>query len=211
MRRLARRGGGERLARHAGHYAGHGVIVLIALGESIVAIGVGAEGLDRGARIVGALLGVLISAAVWWAYLDVVALVAEHRMRATAPGVQTRIARDSFTLLQLPMVAGIVLLALGIKKTLGDVDERLTGVPALALCAGLALYLPAQIAFRLRNVGTLGRRRLVAAAPVLALWPVATSVEALFALALVVGVLTVLVGFQVVRFREARPRIGTAP
>jgi hypothetical protein len=84
-------------------------------------------------------------------------------------------------------------------------------VPALALCAGLALSGHGQIALRLRNVGTLGRRRLVAAALVLALWPVATSVEALFALALVVGVLTVLVGFQVVRFREARPPIRTAP
>ena len=153
----------------------------------------------------------LISAAVWWAYLDVVALVAEHRMRATAPGVQTRIPRDSITLLQLPMMAGIVLPVLGIKKTLGDVDERPAGVPALALCAGLALSRHGQIALRLRNVGTLGRRRLVAAALVLALWPVATSVEALFALALVVGVLTVLVGFQVVRFREARPPIRTAP
>jgi low temperature requirement protein LtrA len=106
--RLAHRRGGERLARHAGHFAGrHGLIVLIALAESIVAIGVGAEGLDLGAQVsAGALLGVPITMALWWAYIDVVALVAERRMRAGARGVQTRIARDYDTLLHLPMVAG---------------------------------------------------------------------------------------------------------
>jgi low temperature requirement protein LtrA len=198
---------------HAGHFAErHGLIVLIALGESIVAIGVGAEGLDLGAEVIaGALLGVLISAALWWAYFDVVALVAERRMRTAAPEVQTRMARDSYTLLHLPMVAGIVLLALGIKKTLGHVDEPLADVPALALCGGVALYLLAHIAFRLRNLGTLNRQRLLAAALLLALWPVATSVDALAALALVAAILTGLVAFEAVRFREARARIRTAP
>jgi low temperature requirement protein LtrA len=108
------------------------------------------------------------------------------------------------------MVAGIVLLALGIKKTLGHVDEPLADVPALALCGGVALYLLAHIAFRLRNVGTLNRQRLLAAALLLALWPVATSVDALVALALVATVLALLVGFEAVRFREARTRIRTA-
>jgi low temperature requirement protein LtrA len=160
--------------------------------------------------IAGALLGVLIAAALWWAYFEIVALVAERRMRAAAPGVQTRMARDCYTLLQLPMVAGIVLLALRVKKALGHV-ERLADVSALALCRGVALYLLAHIAFRLRNVGTLSRKRLIAAALLLALWPVAASVDALVALPLVAAVLAVLVGFEAVRFRETRARIRTAP
>ena len=63
-------------------------------------------------------------------------------------------ARDSYSYLHLPMVAGIVLFALGAKKTLGDVGEPLKLVPAFALCGGVALYLLAHVAFRLRNVGT---------------------------------------------------------
>ena len=161
--------------------------------------------------IAGALLGVLIAAAaLWWAYFEIVALVAERRMRAAAPGVQTRMARDCSTLLHLPTVAGIVLLALRVKTALGHV-ERLADVSALALCRGVALYLLAHIAFRLRNVGRLSRQRLVAAALLLALWPVATSVDALVALPLVAAVLAVLVGFEAVRFREARARIRTVP
>ncbi len=197
---------------HAGHFVErHGLIVLIALGESIVAIGVGAEGLELGASvIVGALLGVLISAALWWLYFDVVAVVAERRMRRAAPEEQTRMARDSYTLLHLPMVAGIVLLALGIKKTLGHVGEPLADVPAFALCGGVALYLLALVAFRLRNLGTLNRQRLVAAAVLLALWPVATSVHALVALALAAAVLAVLVAYEALHFRDARARVRTA-
>jgi low temperature requirement protein LtrA len=195
-----------------GHYAERfGLIVLIALGESIVAIGVGAEGLELGASVIaGALLGVLISAALWWLYFDVVAVVAERRMRRAAPEEQTRMARDSYTLLHLPMVAGIVLLALGIKKTLGHVSAPLADVPAFALCGGVALYLLALVAFRLRNLGTLNRQRLVAAAVLLALWPVATSVDALVALALVAAILAVLVAYEALHFREARARVRTA-
>jgi hypothetical protein len=138
--------------------------------------------------IAGALLGVLIAAALRWAYFEIV-----------AP-----------TLLQLPMVAGIVLLALRVKKTLGHV-ERLADVSALALCRAVALYLLARIAFQLHNVGTLSRKRLIAAALLLALWPVAASVDALVALPLVAAVLAVLVGFEAVRFRETPARIRTAP
>ena len=61
------------------------------------------------------------------------------------------------------MIAGIILLALGMKKTIAHVDEPLKTVPAVALCGGVALYLLAHVAFRLRNVGSLNKQRLVAA------------------------------------------------
>jgi low temperature requirement protein LtrA len=194
---------------HAGHFAErHGLIVLIALGESIVSIGVGAQGIGLGAEVVlAALLGSLVAAALWWAYFDVVAPVAERVLHAAERQRQVRLARDSYTLLHLPMIAGIVLLALGIKKAIAHVDEPLADVPAVALCGGVALYLLALVAFRLRNVRTLNRQRLVGALVLLALIPVARSADALVALALAAVALTALIAFEAIRFREARARI----
>ena len=116
-----------------GHFAErHGLIVIIALGESIVAIGVGAEARGRRRRGRRGVLGVGVAGALWWLYFDVVALVAERRLSQRAAGkVRNEIARDSFSYLHFPMVAGIVLLALGLKKTLEHVDEPLKLVPAV--------------------------------------------------------------------------------
>jgi low temperature requirement protein LtrA len=197
---------------HAGHFAErHGLIVIIALGESIVAIGVGAEGIALGLEVVvAAVLGVAVAAALWWAYFDVLAPVAERLLRSLDPDEQARIARDSYTLLHLPMIAGIVLLALGVKKTLAHVDEPLDVVPALALCGGAALYLLALVAFRLRNLRTLNRQRLLGALALLALVPAATAVDAVVALALVAAVLAAVVAYEAVRFRTWRARVRTA-
>ena len=88
-------------------------------------------------------------AALWWAYFDIVALVAERRLTEAPPGEQAPLARDSYSYIHFPMIAGIVLLALGLKKTELAVDDPLKTIPALALCGGVALYLLAHIAFRL--------------------------------------------------------------
>ena len=90
------------------------MIVIIALGESIVAIGVGSQaGVDAGV-VAAAVLGIAVAGALWWLYFDVVALVAERRLANAAAGRErNQIARDSFSYLHFPMVAGIVLLALG--------------------------------------------------------------------------------------------------
>ena len=95
-----------------------------------------------------AVLGTVIAAAPWWLYFDVVALVAAQRLSDAAVGrEQNEMARDSFSFLHFPMVAGIVLVALGMKKTLGDVEDRLKLVPAAALFGGTSLYLLAHVAF----------------------------------------------------------------
>jgi low temperature requirement protein LtrA len=192
-----------------GHFAErHGLIVIIALGESIVAIGVGAErGVDAGV-VVAATLGVAVAAALWWLYFDVVALVAQRRLaRATVGREQNEMARDSYSYLHFPMVAGIVLLALGLKKTLGDVGESLGTVPAAAMLGGAAVYLLAHVAFRLRNVRTLNRRRLVCAVLLLALIPVAAELPALATLGILTGVLVALIAYEALRFAEARDRV----
>src|SRR5262249_44284837 len=145
-----------------GHFAErHAAIVIIALGESIVAIGVGARP-TIGAGVVGvAILGVVVAAALWWIYFDVTAIVARRRLeKARAGRERNEIARDSYSYLHFPMVAGIALIAVGIKRTLVNVDDHLTLVASAALLGGAALYLLAHVAFRWRNTHTLGTRRL---------------------------------------------------
>jgi low temperature requirement protein LtrA len=195
-----------------GHFAErHGLILIIALGESVVAIGVGAAGLDLDAGLlVGGVLGIALAAALWWAYFDVVAPVAERRLRSLEGVERARLARDSYSYLHLPMIAGIVLIALGVKKTVGHVGDPLDGIPAVALCGGAALYLLAQVAFRLRNLRTLNRQRLVAAVLCLAAIPIALAAPALAALAVVTAVCVGLIAFEVVRFAEARRRVLAA-
>jgi low temperature requirement protein LtrA len=188
----------------------HGLIIIIALGESIVSLGLGAAGLNLDARvIVGALLGVATSAALWWAYFDVVAIVAERRLREASHARQVRIARDSYTYLHLPMVAGIVVFAVGVKRTL-EVSGELPAVPAWALCAGVALYLIALSAFKRRNVGSWNQPRLVAAAALIALAPLATTLPALLSLTLVALIACALIAYEVMAYSEARERIRHA-
>jgi low temperature requirement protein LtrA len=196
----------------AGYFAERfGLIVIIALGESIVSIGLGASATDLGGgEVVAAILGIAVAAALWWGYFDVVAVVAERRFRQARGLAQVQLARDSYSYLHLPMIAGIVLLALGVKKTLAHVDEPLKIVPAVALCGGVALYYAGHIGFRLRNVGSLNRQRLVAALILLAMIPLATELDAVYALALVTATCAALVTYEVFHFREARARMRAA-
>jgi low temperature requirement protein LtrA len=185
-----------------------GLIVIIALGESIVAIGAGIGGLELDAgRITAALLGLAVGAAMWWAYFDVVAIVAERRFRESSGNARNRIARDSYSYLHLPMIAGIILVALGIKKTLGDVGKPLEPEPAVALFGGIALYYAGHIGFRLRNVGSLNRQRLAAAMLCLALIPLITEVDALVAVAVAAAITSGLIAYEAIRFREARAKV----
>jgi low temperature requirement protein LtrA len=192
-----------------GHFAErNGLIVLIAIGESIVAIGVGAQtDLDAGV-VVAAILGMGVAGAFWWLYFDVVALAAERRLSRAAVGrEQNAIARDSYSYLHFPMVAGIGLAAVGMKQTIAHVDRPLELVPAVAMLGGTALYLFAHVGFRLRNMGTFNRQRLAVGVVLLALVPVGVILPALATLALLAGVLTGLIGYETVRFADARRRI----
>ena len=184
-----------------------GLIILIALGESIIAIGVGA-GFELGTGVVvAALLGVVVVSALWWLYFDVAAILARLRL-AEATGVErARLARDAYNYLHLPMVAGIVLFALGLKTTLGDVGASLDTVPAVALCGGVALYLIGHIAFLFRATAYVFRRRTVGAVVLLALIPAALAIPALAALALVSTVCSGVVAYEVLRHREARVQL----
>jgi low temperature requirement protein LtrA len=204
--------GTEGFRLHPRHFAErHGLIIIIALGESVVAIGAGAGFELAAGEVVGALLGMIAVAALWWAYFDIVAIVAERRLSEAPPGIQAPLARDSYSYLHFPMIAGIVLFAFGMKETLAHVNEPLEAVPAVALCGGVALYLAGHIAFRLRNVGTFNPHRTVAALVCLALIPLALEVDALGALAAISATLSILIAYEAIRFRDARARVRADP
>ena len=202
--------GVEGLTVAPSHFAErYGLIVIIALGESIVAIGVGVAGLELGAgEIAAATAGLAVAGAMWWTYFDVVAVVAERRLSESTGHARARLARDSYSYLHLPLIAGIVLGALAIKKTLEHVGEPLEEAPAVALCAGVALYLVALVAFRLRVARTLNVERLIAAAVSLALLPVTLFAPSLVALTSLAALLAVLAAYEAVPLAK-RDRAGT--
>jgi low temperature requirement protein LtrA len=185
----------------------HGLIVIIALGESIVAIGVGAhEHVDLGI-VVAAAVGMAIAAAQWWLYFDVVYLVAARRLAAAEVGrEQNEMARDSYSYLHFPMVAGIVLVALGMKKTLGHVEDPLEVVPAAALLGGSAIYLLSHVGFRYRHVHTINTRRLGLAVLLVAFIPVAVEIPALATIAILAAALVILIVEETRSYGEARER-----
>jgi low temperature requirement protein LtrA len=183
----------------------HGLIVIIAIGESIVAVGVGAAGLPLDAgTIVAAILGIVVASALWWSYFDWTVYVGQARL-ADATGVERAgLARDLYSYLHMPMVAGIVLFALGMKTTLAHIDEALAIIPAVGLSGGLALYFAAHVASRLRIGGGWGHGRWISTIILLALIPVATQVPALAALALVAAVCAGLIAYEALRYPYAR-------
>jgi low temperature requirement protein LtrA len=221
--------GGALIGRGAGwrvspaHFAErYGLIVIIALGESVVAIGVGAMGVELTVGIVAAaVLAVVSLAALWWAYFDVYAVMGQRELTSTSGAARVRFARDHYSYLHLPMVAGVVLFALGLKKTMEHVDEPLDLVPAAALCGGVALYFLAHVLMRVRSVqllrrtgrahpGWFGVGRPTATVVALALIPVAVDVAALTAVALVTTVCVVLIVYDVVHYREERAQVREA-
>jgi low temperature requirement protein LtrA len=194
----------------------HGLIIIIALGESIIAVGVGVLDLPLTVPIAGAaLLGLAVSVALWWLYFDVVAPVAERELRRRDGVERVRLARDSYTYLHFPMVAGVIYLALGLKKVaeyVGDTSHHsLTDpLPTTALWAmygGVAAYLIAHLAFRLRNVGSINRPRAVVALVVLVAPLAVGDLPALAALGVLAGVLVALIAFEVIRYAEARAAV----
>jgi low temperature requirement protein LtrA len=192
-----------------GHFVErHGAIVIIALGESVVALGVGAQEAIGVGVVSAAVLGIFVAATLWWAYFDVTAIVARRRLAKAAAGRERNgLARDSYSYLHFPMIAGIALLAVGLRIVLEHVDSSLALVPAVALLGGTALYLLAHVAFRLRNVRTLSTRRLLCAALLLALIALRGSVSALAMLGILTGVLSTLIAYEAIRYSASRDRI----
>jgi low temperature requirement protein LtrA len=186
----------------------HGLIVIIALGESIVAIGVGVGAELTVGQGVAAVVGIGLAAALWWLYFDVVAVVAARRLeRAEVGRVQNEMARDSYSYLHFLMVAGIILVALGLKKTLEHVSDPLHVVPAFALLGGMACYLLGHVAFRYRHIHTLNVQRTGLAVLLVASLPIATAVSSLATVVYVTVLTWALIVYETHRYGENRKRI----
>jgi len=203
--------------RSASHFAErHGLIVIVALGESIVAIGVGVTGLPISWPILaGAVAGLAVAGCLWWAYFDVVSIVAERELRRLDGEARARMARDAYSYLHLPMVAGIALVALGVEQVLelvgqptdGELTQGLAVLPLVALYGGVAVFLVAHVAFKYRTWRRVSVRRLVVAVLICALIPLARELPALAALGLLTAVFVATIASEAVRYAEAREQV----
>jgi low temperature requirement protein LtrA len=193
---------------HPSHFAErYGLVLIIALGEAFIAVGIGATGIGIGlGEVVAAILGLLVATAFWLAYFDFFSIRGERILVDARGPERVALARDAYTYLHFPMIVGIVLFAFAMKSIVGHVDDQLDYVAAFALCGGCALYLLTYSAIRIRieRRWRVSRGRLVAALLFLALLPVATMVPALAALALVSAVWLALHTYELVWWREAR-------
>ncbi|VEG58660.1 low temperature requirement protein LtrA [Mycolicibacterium aurum] len=183
----------------------HGLVIIIALGEAIISLGLGAtENLHRPGVLGAVVLGVLISATLWWTYFGLTT-GAEERMRRTPAPDRALLARDAYSYLHLPLVAGIVFFALGARVSVEHIDEPLSPLPALALTGGIALFYAAEVAYRWRDHHQLRVDRLLTAAATVLVYPVAISVPAGLSLIILALIGAMRLAWELWR----RPQIGT--
>jgi low temperature requirement protein LtrA len=189
----------------------HGLVIIIALGESLVALGVGVADDELTPRIVAAVVvGFVSVACLWWLYFDVVAIAAERRFTSAPVAERNDLARDSYNYFHLPMVAGIVLMALGLKKVFAGLDSPLTVTLSTALFGGVALYLLGHLLFRRRNMRSWNVQRAVAMVLLLALIPVGVVASAWVSLVLLTSVLVGLVSYEALHFAAGRRALRQA-
>lgn len=209
-------GNGWRLGS-AGHFAErYGLIIIVALGESIVSIGLGVRALPISWPIVlASMLGLAISGLLWWAYFDVAALAVEHELKRATGERQIAIARGSYTFWHFPMIVGIIALSLGLKKVLyyvGDASHhRLTdalyGIPLYCLYGGVVLYLIGLVGAKHYATREFGTQRAAAAVLLAVLAVPATALPALVSLGLLCAVLIALIAYETRRFADPREQI----
>lgn len=200
-----------------GHFSErHGLIVIVALGESIVAIGLGvAKEPISWVIIAASVLGLLLSSALWWAYFDVSALLGEHALATEPPETRARLARNAYSFAHMPLVLGIVLGAFGLKEVLAYVSDsthhKLTDpLPTVALAAlvgGAVIYLLAHVIFKWLTVHTLSVVRLAAAGALLLAIPLINALPALAQLGVVAFLVSGAVLVESVVFAESRRKI----
>jgi low temperature requirement protein LtrA len=200
--------------RSATHFAErHGLIVIIALGESVVAIGVGVSDKPLSADIVVAsLLGLAVSAALWFVYFDTSSTLAECALSHAPEETRARLARDAYSYLHLPMVCGIALVALGLKKVLehaaGGEGHELSGplstVGVTALVLGVLAYLVGHVAFLCRCGYPVKKHRLATAILLLPMLAIGRHISSLTTVGVVAAALNLMVAWEVWRYAERR-------
>lgn len=204
----------------AKHFAErYGLIVIVALGESIVSIGIGVAGLPISWPItVASMLGLTVSGLLWWLYFDVAAISMEEGLANAKGSAQIKIAQFSYTYGHFPMIAGVIALSLGLKKVLyyvGDsshhqLTDPLYGIPLGALYAGPAVFLLAVVGAKYAAVRQFSTARVLVAALLFALIPVAAQLPALVSLGLLCAILAAPVIWETVHYARRRDEIRHA-
>jgi low temperature requirement protein LtrA len=193
---------------HPSHFAErYGLVVIIALGEAFVAIGIGARGVGLGVgEVVAAILGILVAASFWLAYFDFFSIRGERMLVELQGPERVAFGRDLYAYAHFPLIVGIVLFAFAMKTIVAHVGDELDSVAAFALCGGSALYLFtfSGIRSRVERRPHLSRGRFAAAIALLLVLPLATVVPALAALGIVTAVWLGLHAYELVWWREAR-------
>jgi low temperature requirement protein LtrA len=200
-----------------GHFSErHGLIIIVALGESIVATGVGVAKEPISTVIIAAsVLGLLLSSALWWAYFDVSALLGEHALASEPIETRARLARNAYSYTHMPLVLGIVLVALGLKEVLLYVSDSthhaltdpLPSVALAALVGGVVIYLLGHVLFKWLTVHTVSPVRLVAAGLLLLAIPLVDGRPALAQLAVVAFLVACAMVIETLVFSESRRKI----
>src|SRR5215216_561688 len=200
-----------------GHFSErHGLIIIVALGESIVAIGVGvAKEPISWVIILASVLGLLLSSALWWTYFDVSALLGERALTEEPIETRARLARNAYSFGHLPLVLGVVLVALGLKEVLLYVSDSshhtltdpLPNVALASLVGGVVIYLLGHVIFKWLTVHTVSVIRLVAAAALLLSIPIIAGRPALVELGVVALLVTAAVVIESIIFSETRRKI----
>lgn len=190
----------------------HGLLVMITLGESIIAIGVGVEGLSLDAGLVAAcLLGLALAAAIWWSYFAHDDARAEESLAAADDARRAQMTMFGYFYAHIPVIVGVIVAAAGMKKAVGHAWEHLDPAPALALSGGVAIYLAGDVLFRrIMRIGP-SRIRLTAAAAALAATPLGLWIAATQLTALILIMATALAAEHRAGVPAARPaaRPGT--
>jgi low temperature requirement protein LtrA len=201
------------VARRARWAPRAGLVVILALGESVVAVGVGAAGMPlRTELLVAASLGIVVAAALWWLYFDVSAGAAERALHRRDAEGRVRAAIEAYTYLHYWAILGIVLTAVGIEEAITHVmdSDPLGAFAAGCLTTGPAMYLAGNVLSWIRLAAVVKTERLVAIAVLLTMWPIATVAPPLVALALVAAGLIALVAFESVKYAAVRSEMRAA-
>jgi low temperature requirement protein LtrA len=185
----------------------HGLFMILAIGESVVAIGVGAASQPVSAPLLAAaILGVAVAVCLWWLYFDMVSLAAEQRLLEARGQARVDLAVEAYTYGHFPLVAGIVLAALGVEGVVAHAGDRepLGAFYALPLVGGVALYLAGQVLFKRRMHNALSLPRLVTMGVLLAALPAAVVLPPLAGLAGLVLILAALIAVETTRYAQVR-------
>ncbi|MFC4021190.1 low temperature requirement protein A [Micromonospora sp. GCM10011542] len=190
------------------------LILIIALGESVISVGVGGNLIGKPVTwpaVAAATLGIIFTAALWWAHFDFIGPAARIALHAAEGAPRVAMARDAYAYLYLPMIAGIILFAIGSEEILhtitdpaGGLAERIEGPAVPMLFGGVICYFAVNLLFQLRTLHTVTWTRIGVLVALVVALPIGQRLPALGTLALVTAICVGLVAVEVLVLSGSR-------